>query len=196
MPSTLVRITAALAALAAAVSLSACSDPSQQDRGSAQPTTQAPIISGQPAAHNAVDIAFAQNMIPHHRQAIEMSALVPDRSTNPQIIKLASQISAAQDPEVRTLNTFLVQWNQDAATPDRSGPAQMPMDGMAKLASLQGAEFDRLWLQSMIGHHQGAIEMAKAEIANGANIDAIAMAKNIAATQQTEIDQMKTMVGG
>ena len=67
---------------------------------------------------------------------------------------------------------------------------------MAKLGSLNGAEFDTLWLQSMIGHHQGAIEMAKAEIANGENVDAIGMAKTIVDTQQAEIDQMKQMLGG
>ena len=67
---------------------------------------------------------------------------------------------------------------------------------MAKLASLNGTEFDTLWLESMIGHHQGAIEMAKAEIANGENVDAIGMAKTIVDTQQAEIDQMKQMLGG
>ena len=67
---------------------------------------------------------------------------------------------------------------------------------MAKLESLNGAEFDTLWLQSMIGHHQGAIEMAKAEIANGENVDAIGLAKTIVDTQQAEIDQMKQMLGG
>ena len=67
---------------------------------------------------------------------------------------------------------------------------------MAKLASLNGAEFDTLWLESMIGHHQGAIEMAKAEIANGENVDAIGLAKTIVDTQQAEIDQMKQMLGG
>ena len=64
------------------------------------------------------------------------------------------------------------------------------------MRSLKGAEFDTLWLQSMISHHQGAIEMAKTEIANGENADMIAMAKNIVTAQQAEIDQMKQMLGG
>ena len=67
---------------------------------------------------------------------------------------------------------------------------------MARLQSLKGAEFDNLWLESMIGHHQGAIEMAKAEIANGENVDAKSMAQNIVNTQQAEIGQMKQMLGG
>ena len=67
---------------------------------------------------------------------------------------------------------------------------------MARLESLKGQEFDTLWLQSMISHHQGAIEMAKAEIANGKSPDMITMAKNIVTAQQAEIDQMKKMLGG
>ena len=67
---------------------------------------------------------------------------------------------------------------------------------MAKLQSLKGAEFDTLWLQSMIGHHQGAVTMANTEIAKGQSVDMITMAKNIVTAQQAEIDQMKQMLGG
>ena len=69
-------------------------------------------------------------------------------------------------------------------------------EGELALRPLTGAEFDKLWLESMIGHHQGAIEMAKAEIANGDNVDAKDLAKNIVTTQEAEIGQMKQMVGG
>ncbi len=113
-------------------------------------------------------------MIPHHQQAVELSALVPDRSTNPELVALAQQVSAAQQPEIETMKVFLVQWkeNPDASCRSR-GRTAAPMAGMVdeatmtKLKSLNGAEFDKLWLESMISHHQGAIEMAKAEIANG-----------------------------
>jgi uncharacterized protein (DUF305 family) len=67
---------------------------------------------------------------------------------------------------------------------------------MTKLTSVNGAEFDSLWLESMISHHQGAVEMAKAEIANGDNVDAKTLAKNIVTTQEAEIGQMKQMLGG
>ena len=67
---------------------------------------------------------------------------------------------------------------------------------MARLESLRGPEFDTLWLQSMIGHHQGAVEMAKAEIANGENVDAISMAKTIVTAQEADIAQMKSMLEG
>jgi uncharacterized protein (DUF305 family) len=65
-----------------------------------------------------------------------------------------------------------------------------------RLNSLSGAEFDEVWLESMIGHHQGAIEMAKAEIANGDNEDAKRLAQSIVDTQQAEIGQMNQMLGG
>ena len=126
-----------------------------------------------PQAYNADDVSFATNMIPHHQQAVELSALVPDRSTNPELVALAQQISAAQQPEIETMKVFLVQWkeNPDAGSghEGHGGPmAGMVDEGtMTKLVSLNGPEFDKLWLESMISHHQGAIEMAKAEIANG-----------------------------
>ena len=142
-------------------------------------------------------------MIPHHQQAVDLSALVPDRSTNPEVTKLASDIAAAQGPEIETMKVFLVQWNENPDTNTGSGHGgHGAMQGMvdeatmARLESLKGAEFDTLWLQSMIGHHQGAIEMAKAEVANGENVDAKGLANDIITTQQAEIGQMKQMLGG
>ena len=202
MTSITARIAAVLAALLAALFLSSCSSPASDGHADHEHTDE-PSVTASPAGYNADDVAFATNMIPHHQQAVEMSALVPDRSTNPEVIELASRISAAQGPEIETMKVFLVQWkeNPDAST-GHGGHGNMPMSGMvdeatmAKLESLNGAEFDTLWLQSMIGHHQGAIEMAKAEIANGENVDAIGLAKTIIDAQQAEIDQMKQMLGG
>jgi uncharacterized protein (DUF305 family) len=141
-------------------------------------------------------------MIPHHQQAVEMAALVPDRSTNPELIELAKQISAAQGPEIDTMKVFLVQWNENPNDSTGHKGHGSTMQGMVdeptmtKLGSLTGAEFDTLWLESMIGHHQGAIEMAKAEIANGENVDAKGLAQKIIDTQQAEIGQMNQMLGG
>jgi uncharacterized protein (DUF305 family) len=160
------------------------------------------VITGQPAGYNADDVAFATNMIPHHQQAVDLSAMVPDRSDNAELIALAKQISAAQQPEIDVMKVFLVQWNENPDTNSGQAGHGSAMAGMVdaatmtKLASLKGAEFDKLWLQSMISHHQGAIEMANAEIANGDNVDAKTLAKSIVATQGTEIGQMKQMLGG
>ena len=192
---------AALAALTTALFLSSCST-SASDSHADHPQTDQPVITGQPAGYNADDVAFAANMIPHHQQAVDLSAMVPDRCTNAGLVALADQISAAQQPEINVMNVFLVQWNENPDT--NSGHAghgsttQGMVDAgtMTKLESLSVEEFDKLWLASMISHHQGAIEMAKAEVANGDNVDAKTVANNIVTTQEAEIGQMKQMLGG
>lgn len=195
------RVLAVLAAVAAALFLSSCNSASTNGQTD-HPKSDEPVITGEPAGYNADDVAFATNMIPHHQQAVDLSALVPERSTNADLIALAQQISAAQQPEIQVMKVFLVQWNENPENNSGYGGHGNTMQGMvdeatmSKLKSLHGAEFDKLWLESMISHHQGAIEMAKAEIANGDNVDAKALAKNIVTTQEAEIGQMKQMLGG
>ncbi|AQA03532.1 DUF305 domain-containing protein [Mycobacterium sp. MS1601] len=198
------RLAAGVAALAAALFLTACNNPQPASDGhtdhSHESTEQEPVIDGEPAAFNDADVSFASMMVPHHEQAVELSALVPDRSTNPELIALAQQIQAAQEPEINTMKAFLVQWNEGEDT--HAGHDMSTMDGMVapatmtQLESLQGTEFDTLWLQSMIAHHEGAITMAQAELADGANADAKSLAQHIIDGQQAEIDQMKSMLGG
>jgi uncharacterized protein (DUF305 family) len=209
---------ALVAAVPTAVLLSSCSSPASEEHANHQQGTSSSSSSpaAQPASFNDQDVDFATNMIPHHQQAIEMAAMVPDRSTNPAVLKLAADISKAQGPEIETMKVFLVQWKQGddtpapSATPDDPNAHQghggmdpsMSMQGMvdaaamANLASLKGPEFDKLWIQSMISHHEGAIEMANAEIAGGANVDAKNLAQQIVTAQQGEITQMKQMLGG
>ena len=201
MTSLPARVLAVLAAIAAAVFLSSCTSPAS-DGHTEHEHTEEPVITGQPAGYNADDVAFATNMIPHHQQAVDLSALVPDRSTNPELIALAAQVSAAQQPEIETMKVFLVQWKENPDTGSGHEGHGAPMAGMVdegtmtKLGSLNGPEFDKLWLESMISHHQGAIEMAKAEIANGENVDAKRLAQTIIDTQQAELGKMKQMQGG
>jgi len=203
VPSATIRVatTCISAAVAVAAVLASCGSPPAP--GAADHSTSSTVATaGQPADYNADDITFAQQMISHHGQAIDLSTLVPGRSTDPQLIKLASEISTGQDAEVRTLNVLLVQWNADPDEEKGHGAAAMPVAGvvdaatMNKLASLKGTEFDTLWMQSMIGHHRGAIQMAQVEVANGANVDAIGLANNIVTTEQAQIDQMMKMSGG
>jgi uncharacterized protein (DUF305 family) len=200
MPSRLTRIVAALGALLAALVLSSCSGSESHDDHA---KTDEPVITGQPAGFNADDLAFVTDMIAHHQQAVDLSALVPDRSTNAEVVAMAEQISAAQQPEINAMRVFLVQWNENPEDNTHGGGGgHTPMQGMvddatmARLQTLKGEEFDTLWLESMISHHQGAIEMAKAEIANGQNVDVKGMAQTMVDTQQGEIGQMKQMLGG
>lgn len=198
MTSSHTRVLAAIATLAAAIALSSCGTAATQNQGLSASATS----TDQVAAHNADDVMFAQMMIPHHQQAVEVAAMVPDRSTNPDVIALAAKIAGEQQPEIDTMKALLLQWNVDPnEMSHESGHAGMAMTGMVndatmvRLDSLKGASFDMLWLQSMISHHQGAIEMAKTEIADGKSADLIMLAKNIVAAQQAEIDQMKQMLG-
>ncbi|WP_431234616.1 DUF305 domain-containing protein [Mycolicibacterium psychrotolerans] len=197
MTSTPSRIVAVAAALATAVVVSSCS----KTEDHTQHATSTASTSEAVAAHNADDVMFAQMMIPHHQQAVDLAAMAAVHTTNQAVRMLAARISEDQQSEIATMKALLVQWDVDPATGDHSGHGAA-MQGMVddatmtKLKSLNGPQFDTLWLQAMIGHHQGAIEMAKAEIANGQSADLTAMAKSIITAQQAEIDQMKQMLGG
>ena len=203
MISIATRVAAVLAALAAALFLSACTSQESQSAGDDHTDRQHSESSdgaGQ-IAHNAEDVIFAEQMMPHHKQALEMTDLARDRSTDPALLELAAAIAAVQGPEMGQLAEMLRGWGQNPdAEMDHSAHASMPGmvadTAMTQLRSLTGKEFDTLWLQSMIGHHEGAITMAEAEVAKGRNPQAKEMAQQIADTQQAEIDQMRQMLGG
>ena len=182
------------AALLIAAVLSSCTSAADQDRA-AQPLPSADVTA-EVAAHNTEDVMFAQMMIPHHRQAIELAALVPGRSTSPELLALATRIAGEQQPEIDTMKALLLQWDADpsAGHGGHGGMAGMVDEAtMNRLMALSGPAFESLWLQSMISHHRGAIEMAETEIADGRSPDMITLAKNIVAAQQAEIDQMTQM---
>jgi len=168
----------------------------------------------QSAEHNSNDVAFATNMVPHHLQAVELSAMVPSRSTNHELLVMASHISSDQQAEVLTLQGLLAQWGQPAGGPsghDGHGPETgamadtgtmaMAMAGMVapetmnQLRSLRGNAFDELWINSMIDHHQGAITMAQDELAHGQSADARHLAELIITAQSREIAQMNELLG-
>lgn len=190
--------------LAAAVVLGACSSDHSSMGGSSSPTTN-PIPAD--ADHNATDVGFAQGMIPHHAQAIEMADLALSNTTNPEVLSLATAIKVAQSPEIETLSGWLRQWGQPVPSieegsmdHDMSGMDGMMMDGMMskadmdRLESSTGAEFDRLWLELMIQHHEGAVKMSNSEVADGKNPDAITLARSIIASQQAEITEMEAQL--
>ncbi|MEV4314856.1 DUF305 domain-containing protein [Actinocrispum sp. NPDC049592] len=156
------------------------------------------------AGHNADDITFAQGMIPHHAQAVEMAKLVPSRSTDKKVLDLASRIQQAQDPEIKQLTDMLTTWGSapssmpgmDHSMPgmDMGGVGMMTADEMRQLTQAKGAEFDRMWTQMMIKHHEGAIDMAKTELAKGSSAEAKALAQKIVDAQQAEITEMRGVV--
>lgn len=199
MTSSHIRAAALLVAVAAGVSLSACSTPTKTTEDHSAHSSS--VAASQSAAHNEDDVSFAQLMIPHHQQAVELSDMVPERSTNPEVVSLAAKIAAAQQPEIDTMKAALKQWGVNPAeTQHESGHVGMSMQGMVddstmlNLRGLKGPDFDILWLTSMIGHHEGAIEMAKVEVGAGKSPEMTALARSIITAQQAEIDQMKKML--
>ncbi|WP_406630642.1 DUF305 domain-containing protein [Amycolatopsis sp. WGS_07] len=163
----------------------------------------APAPSAQ-AGHNAADATFAQQMIPHHQQALEMAKMVPSRSSNPKVVDLAGRIDRAQDPEIRQMQGWLSAWGVAAASHSMPGGHEMSGDhnmtgmmsdaDMKSLDAAKGPEFDRAWLDMMIKHHQGAVEMAKTELAQGADAGAKALAQRIIDAQQAEIAEMQGLL--
>ena len=133
------RSIAVLAAFAAAVTLSSCST-STTDRGAGVSSATA---AGEVAGHNADDVMFAQMMIPHHEQAVQLAALVPDRSTNPEVIALAAKISAEQQPEIGAMKALLLQWEVDPNTSADGSSADMITMATTMVATQQ-AEIDQM----------------------------------------------------
>ena len=161
--------------------------------------------------HNAADVQFARDMIVHHRGAIEMADLAPSHAVSPEVKALAEQIRAAQQPEIDTMTGFLKAWGENLAPTggansggmnhggmDHGGmrpmPGMMSPQQMQQLGQAQGVDFDRMFLQMMIEHHNGAIEMARAEQVNGQNPQAIALAKRIETTQAQEVQRMQQLL--
>lgn len=147
------------------------------------------------AAHNGDDVLFAQRMIPHHQQAVDMAAMVPSRTSNPTLRVVAVHIGTDQRAEISMLTDLLNRWGAPTAAPGPMSMAGMVDDAtMNRLPSLSGPEFDTVWITAMIGHHQGAVTMAQAELAHGQSADAQKMARLIVTAQQREISYMTDLI--
>ncbi len=199
------KLLATTGALAVTVTLAGCgSSGGGHDMGSmsspSMSSASASSSSGTPAAgaHNDADVMFAQMMIPHHRQAIEMADMIlAKQGIDSEVTALATEIKGAQTPEIDQMTGWLTGWGQ-SATPstsmghDMGGTmSQADMDALDKAT---GQDAAKLFLTGMITHHKGAIDMAKNELANGQNPDTKKLAQSIADSQQVEIDKMNEML--
>lgn len=204
----------ALATGAAALVLAGCGGNAGPASGS--DTTGAPpaasTSTATSAVHNAADVTFVQDMIPHHAQAVEMAELAPTQASSQQLKDLAAKIQAAQAPEIAQMQGFLQAWGLPAAPTATMGgrdhgmggemnggamsgmPGMMSGQQMQQLDAASGPAFDRMFLQMMIQHHQGAVQMAQTELRDGQNPEAKALAQRIITAQQAEIAQMQTML--
>ncbi|MER6469186.1 DUF305 domain-containing protein [Streptomyces collinus] len=174
--------------------------------------------------HNAQDVAFAQGMIPHHRQALEMARLAADRASSPEVKDLAARVEKAQAPEIRTMTGWLKGWHErvPAAGTDRTDrtsqdgmagmpgmdhtghggatgasgmPGMMGDDDMAALKKATGRDFDARFLSLMVEHHQGAVAMAATERRKGEYGPAKRAAAAVTSAQSAEIAEMKRLLG-
>lgn len=151
---------------------------------------------------NGNDVSFSQDMIPHHRQAVEMAKLADTRAASADVKALVKAIEGAQDPEIATMEGWLKGWNKKVPDASMSGmdhgadamPGMMSGADMASLTGSSGTGFDMMFLTMMTAHHQGAITMAETEIAKGKNADAIALAKAIKTAQTREIATMSDLL--
>ena len=196
------------AAPSSATAAPSATAPSSAAPSSAARSSAAPSVAKTPASgpQNDADVQFAQGMIPHHQQAVEMSDLTLAKAdADARVLTLAQQIKAAQGPEITQMMGWLEGWGFTKMPgdddEDHSGHAGMEgMDGMMTEKDMQeleeatGADASRLFLEGMVKHHEGAVEMAETEISDGENPDAIELAETIITTQQQEITVMKDLL--
>ena len=172
----MIRSALAAAVLAALALLSGCGAPPPPD-------------------HTDADVSFAQMMIPHHQQAVAMSALAPTRASSPRVRDLAARISSAQAPEIDRMTGMLRSWGAAPGGGMGGGmPGMMSDADMGRLASMSGPAFDRDFLQMMISHHRGAVDMARTELARGRDPQARDLAGSIVGAQETEIAEMQGLL--
>ena len=172
---------------------------------------------GSSDTHNDADVAFAQQMVPHHEQAVTMSdlALEPDRGDSPEVQALAQQIGSAQHAEIEQMNGWLEEWGEDGAGSEHGNghgeghgddhgtghddgaghEGMLTEEQLDELAAASGTEFDTLWLTSMIEHHEGAITMAQKAVDDGQDPDVRELAEQVVQVQQDEIGVMTELVG-
>ncbi|WP_420000078.1 DUF305 domain-containing protein [Streptomyces boninensis] len=191
---------------AGALLLAACGDDgddmSGMDHGGGKKSSSAPEEAGGNAGKrtgefNDADVTFAQSMIPHHEQALEMAKLADGRAESQQIKDLAGQIEKAQDPEIKTMTGWLKSWGKPTKMEGGEHGMDHGMSGMIsdadmkKLENSKGAAFDKAFAEMMIEHHKGAIEMAKTERKDGRNAAAKKLAGAVITGQSAEVKKFQ-----
>ena len=153
--------------------------------------------------HTPADVKFMQGMIGHHAQAVEMVALIRDRTATEDLKKLGLRIQVSQDDEMNMMRTWLEVRGEKIPGPhshhEPGGfmPGMLTNEEMAQLAAAKGVEFDRLFLAGMIKHHAGAITMVDELFKTpgaGQEGDIFAFASDVDADQRMEIDRMSAML--
>lgn len=200
--------------LAAVITLAGCGSNTEISAPVGNPSASTPETAagttesgtGVSEAHNDADVMFAQMMIPHHQQAVEMSdIMLAKKDISPEVTELATKIKQAQAPEIETMTSWLEAWGElvtpeggieghDMGSMGGGMEGMMSEDQMAELEAADGEDATRMFLESMTEHHNGAVDMAQEEIDNGKSPEAVALAETIMQTQQAEIEEMEELL--
>lgn len=199
-----------LLALTACGGSTATSGSTMPGMGSSTNSTvgSSPAATGTPATgeHNDADVTFVTGMLPHHGQAVQMADLAATRASSAKVKALAVKIKAAQAPEIAQMRGWLAGWgipvpsetgmgSMDHSSGSMAGDDGMMSDqDMSSLGDASGAAFDTAFLTGMTAHHQGAVAMAKVELASGSNDEAKKLAQAIITSQSQEITQMAQLL--
>lgn len=211
------RAIAAGTVLAATATLSACGGDDSSSNSASSSNSPTSSSSATDEEFNEADVTFASQMIVHHASAVHMAKMVDDKEVSPETAQLADAIEAAQTPEIEQMTTWLEAWGEPVPDVgdmmsgmdgmdmgdmdmgdmgDMDMPGMMSEDEMSALADAEGAEFETMWLEMMVEHHQGAVEMAQTEQTDGQHQPAIDLAEQIETSQTAEIDEMQAMLDG
>lgn len=203
-PSSRAHLAAATALLLVlAPALAACGS----DEPGAAPAAERTAANGD--TFNDADAAFATEMIPHHADALVMVDMTQGRDLSPELAQLTEDIRDAQAPEIEQMADWLTAWGEEVPETSRDhvnshdmgdmgddGGMGMDADDLAMLGDADDSAFEAMWLEMMIEHHEGAIEMAQAEQADGLFADALGLAESIETSQTAEIELMQEMLDG
>lgn len=191
-------------ALVLAGTLVACgSDDSSSSDTTSAAATEASTGTEESITLNDADIEFAQGMIAHHEQAVEMAeiGLDPTVGASAEVTDLATRIQAAQEPEIELMTAWLTAAGESVTMDVSDGHDMSSMEGMMSVEQMDalmvatGPEFDQMWLEMMIAHHEGAISQSETVKADGSNPDVLSLADQIIAAQQAEITEMQALLG-
>jgi uncharacterized protein (DUF305 family) len=177
---------------------------SQSSSGAGGPADPTEAVSEVAADVNQEDVRFARLMAPHHDQAVSMCEMVlsKERGVKPEVRDLAEQIGKVRESQFETLNSWIQSWDpggdqepaEDENAPHHGGHGLMTERQMQELDMADGPAAQKLFLEGMIKHHEGAVAIAEAEVTGGSHPDAVELAKEMVATQQAEIATMQQIL--
>lgn len=184
-----------------ALTLAACAVPTTESAPEQSPSENTAETAVEP---NAFDVMFVGMMIPHHEEAVEMSdLLLAKEGVEAEVVELAEAIKAAQEPEIEQMQAWLDEWDSipaegmegmEGMDHGAEGGAVMSDAEMDALADASGPAAGDLFLELMIVHHEGAIEMAQDELDEGQHPDVLELARAIVDSQSAEIELMREML--